>query len=369
MFTSRSSDCAVGDEELLLAEAEAIDQAVQEEVGWQLVERPRGAAVEPEKTLDSFACIRRGALGFTDDLERRDHVGLPAAGDLGRARKVHRAELDRRASQRPDDGAGVVRIGEQPQPRQQVSHLGAVEERSGAGDPERDARAPRAPPRQLAPSLRAERTRIAVSPGSTPSAISDSSSAATACACARSFSQRQKRTGSRELRRRRGLQLLGKAIGARSDDRVGRIQDRLTRAVVGLEADDLGVREVDLEVGDVLARGAPEAVDRLVVVADDHDVAMLADEQAQQLALGEVRVLVLVHEHVAEALRDAPPDAGPLLEQPEGAQDQLAEVERAGLGQEPVVVGVEARELELALNALVVLGSSAASACERAQRS
>ena len=136
---------------------------------------------------------------------------------------------------------------------------------------------------------------------------------------------------------------------------MGRIQDRLSGAVVGLEAHDLGIRKVDLEVGDVLARSPPEAVDRLIVVPHDRDVAMLAHEQAEQLALGEVRVLVLVHEDMAEAPRDALPECRSILKQPEGAQDQLAEVERAGLGEEPVVIGVEASELELALNALIVL--------------
>ena len=40
-----------------------------------------------------------------------------------------------------------------------------------------------------------------------------------------------------------------------------------------------------------------------------------------------------------------------LVEQPERAHDQVAEVERAALGQQAVVVGVDARELELALRA------------------
>ena len=39
---------------------------------------------------------------------------------------------------------------------------------------------------------------------------------------------------------------------------------------------------------------------------------------------------------------------GLLVQQPERAQDQVAEVERAALGEQAVVVGVEARELELA---------------------
>ena len=123
------------------------------------------------------------------------------------------------------------------------------------------------------------------------------------------------------------------------------------RAVVGLEPDHLGVGERLLEVGDVLARGAAEAVDRLVVVAHHDDVAVLADQQLQQLLLREVGVLVLVDEHGAVALAEPAAGGGMLVQQPDRAQDHLAEVERAGLVEQPVVVGVDARELHLALGA------------------
>ena len=66
---------------------------------------------------------------------------------------------------------------------------------------------------------------------------------------------------------------------------------------------------------------------------------------------GEVRVLVLVHEHVPEAARHALAHVRPLVEQLEGAQDQVPEVERPALGEQAVVVGVEPRELALARGA------------------
>ena len=59
------------------------------------------------------------------------------------------------------------------------------------------------------------------------------------------------------------------------DDRVGGREDRLRRAVVLLQLDDLGVGVVLLEVEDVADVGAAEAVDRLVVVADHRQVAVL----------------------------------------------------------------------------------------------
>ena len=54
-----------------------------------------------------------------------------------------------------------------------------------------------------------------------------------------------------------------------------------------------------------------------------------------------------------------------LVQQPERAHDQVAEVERAALGEQPVVVGVEARELQLARRACARAASPLASATSR----
>ena len=59
---------------------------------------------------------------------------------------------------------------------------------------------------------------------------------------------------------------------------------------------------VAAEAQDVAVIGAAKSVDRLVFVADDEEVAPAfrrAGEQCRQLVLGRVRVLKLVHQHVA----------------------------------------------------------------------
>ena len=94
------------------------------------------------------------------------------------------------------------------------------------------------------------------------------------------------------------------------DHRVRGSEDRVRRAVVLLERDDLGAGEVALELEDVADVRAAKRVDRLIRVADDEEVAVLLGEQLEQAVLRVVRVLVLVDEDVPERLlpsRAAPP--------------------------------------------------------------
>src|SRR5689334_5692920 len=86
------------------------------------------------------------------------------------------------------------------------------------------------------------------------------------------------------------------------DQARGRAEDMAGGAIVALEPDDLGAGEVSLESEDVVHLGAPPAIDRLVVVADAADIAVSLRQQPEPEILRDVRVLVLVDQHVAEAL-------------------------------------------------------------------
>ena len=112
---------------------------------------------------------------------------------------------------------------------------------------------------------------------------------------------------------------------------MGRVEDQLGRAVVLLELDDRRVGVVALEVEDVADVGAAPAVDRLVVVADDREVAVLRGERPDPEVLRPVRVLVLVDVEVAPAILVAGEDVGRLVEQPDGLEEEVVEVERADL--------------------------------------
>ncbi len=82
-----------------------------------------------------------------------------------------------------------------------------------------------------------------------------------------------------------------------------------------------------------------EAVDRLILVADDHQVAVLGGEQLQQPVLGVVGVLVLVDEDVAEGAAPALAHLLEELERVHRAHQQVVEIHRVGL-EHPLLVEV-----------------------------
>ena len=98
------------------------------------------------------------------------------------------------------------------------------------------------------------------------------------------------------------------------------------RAVVALEADHVGAGKILLEAQDVVDLGAAPAIDRLVVVADAADVLAPLGEQPQPEILGDVGVLVLVDQHVAEALVILGEHVLVLAEDPQRLEEQVAEI-------------------------------------------
>ena len=112
-----------------------------------------------------------------------------------------------------------------------------------------------------------------------------------------------------------GPQVLAEALAVVLDQRVGGGQDVAVRAVVLLEADDVGTGVVALEVAHVADLGAAEGVDALVVVADREDLGAATGQQLQPGVLQLVGVLELVDQDVAEALLVVPAERLVALQQ------------------------------------------------------
>ena len=113
------------------------------------------------------------------------------------------------------------------------------------------------------------------------------------------------------------------------------------RAVVAFEPDHGGAGKILLEAQDVVDLGAAPAVDRLVVVADAADVAPPLGEQPQPQILGDVGVLVLVDQHVAEAPVIVGEHVGVLAQDPQRLEQQVAEIGGVQHLQPLLIGGVE----------------------------
>ena len=166
-----------------------------------------------------------------------------------------------------------------------------------------------------------------------------------------------------------GGRLLGVVGGQEAlDDRVGGVgegPEDLLQALVDLVLDAVGQGaqrgpeperglqlahrhrgEVVLEAQDVDQVGAPEAVDRLHVVAHRGDRRARRVEQLEQAALGEVGVLVLVEEHHRVAPAFLGGHVGVLGEEADGQPHLVAEVEQVALPLAALVGGHHLAQLQ-----------------------
>ena len=135
-----------------------------------------------------------------------------------------------------------------------------------------------------------------------------------------------------------GAQRLAEAALVLGDQAGGGGQDMAGGAVVALQADDRRAGEIVLEAQDVVDLRAAPAVDRLVVVADAAQVLARLGEQAQPEILGDVGVLVLVHQHVAEAALVLLQHVRMLAPEAQAFEQQVAEI--GGVqGLQPLLIG------------------------------
>ena len=127
-----------------------------------------------------------------------------------------------------------------------------------------------------------------------------------------------------------GPQRLVLAVLVERDHLIGRVQDVGRGAVVLLELDDLRIRKVLFKVQNVADIRAAPAVDRLIVVADDAEVAALLCQQAHEHILRVVGILILVHVDIAELALIRLQHRRMRGKQLQRLDDQVVKVERVG---------------------------------------
>ena len=198
------------------------------------------------------------------------------------------------------------------------------------------------------PSPRTERTSTQTSSGATSSrATSRSTSAATACACARSEAQRQNATsppGSPCELLVDPLRPTGSTT-ARAARRICSPAADATRS----SRDDRRARPLGAEVVDVLGRGAAEAVDRLVVVGGRGDVAVAGRRAAAAAGPGRSsRPGARRRARAGGGGRAARARARFVRRMRKACRTRSPTSSVAGVGEHPLVRGVERGELALA---------------------
>ena len=102
-----------------------------------------------------------------------------------------------------------------------------------------------------------------------------------------------------------GPEVLGEALRGQIDDAIGGGEDRLGRAVIAIERDDLGRRaELGGKIEDVAHGRGAEGIDRLRVVADDGQAPAAGLQRQQDRGLQPVGVLIFIDQHMIELAAD-----------------------------------------------------------------
>ncbi|MNI01733.1 hypothetical protein D3C73_545850 [compost metagenome] len=102
-----------------------------------------------------------------------------------------------------------------------------------------------------------------------------------------------------------GPEVLGKALAGKFDDAVCSRKDRVGRAIIAVQRDDVGRRiECIGEIENVADRRGAERIDRLRVIADDGQAMPAGFQAHQDRGLQPVGILIFVDHDVIEAGAD-----------------------------------------------------------------
>ena len=239
-------------------------------------------------------------------------------GGGGRADAVEQA-------QRPGPGQLVPRVVEQAQQRQQVLHVGRLEEPQPAVLHVGDVAAGELQLEEVGVPGGAEQHRL-VAQLDALVAVGEH-----AVAHRRGLGRPRRRRcaapgGGRPARVATSTLPDEWPGAARGHDGVGDGHDRRRRAVVGLSVTTVARRVARGEVEDVARRGGPEAVDGLGVVAHHGEAGPVRAQRVEDVGLQRVGVLVLVDEDVVEGAATAAASLGRASQRPP-EQQQVVEVE------------------------------------------
>jgi len=239
----------------------------------------------------------------------------------------------------------VVRIVDQPQIRDQVLDLGAIQKRGATGHVIRNAREPQCLLERTRLMVSAIQHRELVPPRLVHAGqMRDRGSGAFGFVfVVAAFDDAQ--------RHALGLlapELLVEQVRVVRDEAIRGAQDAPRTTIVLLELDDLERRIIARELGEIFRIRTAPRVDRLIVVADRRERAALAGEEFQQPVLRAVGVLAFVDEQVADALAPCESRFLVRVEHRDRQADEIVEIDCVECGQALLIVRVELGRFALA---------------------
>ena len=133
------------------------------------------------------------------------------------------------------------------------------------------------------------------------------------------------------------------------NDGVCRIKDLAGGAVILLQPDHLRSLKILFKAHDVADIRAAPAIDALVVIADDANVAVRAAKQLHKAVLRHVGVLIFIHQHIAEPAAVFFKNIRVGLKQRERFHEQVVKIERIRSAEALFILLVNAQRKPLAV--------------------
>ena len=118
-------------------------------------------------------------------------------------------------------------------------------------------------------------------------------------------------------------------------------QDMRGRPIVLLQPHHMRAGEILLEPQDISHLGTPPAIDRLVVIPHAADIAMRLRQKAEPQILADVRVLILIHQNIAEPALILRQHVRMALEDRHAMQQQIAEIAGIQRAQPLLILGIK----------------------------
>ena len=125
------------------------------------------------------------------------------------------------------------------------------------------------------------------------------------------------------------------------DQAIGSVHDILGGTVIPFQLEDTATGIKILELQDIIYISASERIDALGVIPYHADMAVSLAKPLHDQVLGEVRILILIHQYIPEEVPVFLQDGRMIPEQDIGLQQQVVEIHRSRLQATALVTFVD----------------------------